>query len=213
VYESVVPARVNLAYENAMKSYESAAALNPLNPAVYLLAAQLEASIKKLPEAKQFIGKALQVKNNYSDAIFLLSQIQVAENSIKDAITSLLVLAQLNPQDPTIFFQLGLLYYNSGDNVNTGIVLSKAVELSPDYSNARYFLGLAYARLGKYAEAVDQFEAVARLNPDNEEVANILTALKAGKSPFQAVTTPEKAKTPPVKDSIDKKTSTKVKTR
>lgn len=215
VYESVVPVRVTGAYENAMKSYASAASLNPLNPSIYLLAARLEVAMKKLPEAKQFIGKALEAKSNYSDAIFLLSQIQVSENSIKDAITSLLVLAQLNPEDPTIFFQLGLLYYNQGDNVNTGLALSKAVDLSPEYSNARYFLGLALARLGKYKEAADQFEEILKFNPENVEVANILASLKAGKSPFQqqTVVAPEKSKTPPVKDAIDKKTSTKVKTR
>ena len=213
IYESVIPARVAGAYDNAMKSYASAAALNPGNPSIYLSAAQIEAAMNKPAEAKGFIGRALQVKNNYSDAIFLLSQIQVAENSIKDAITSLLVLAQLNPQDPTIFFQLGLLYYNSGDNVNTGLALSKAVELNPQYSNARYFLGLALARLGKYKEAADQFVEIQKYNPDNTEVASILVALQSGKSPFQAVTSPEKAKTPPVKDAIDKKTTPKVKTR
>lgn len=215
VYESVIPVRVTGAYENAMKSYASASSLNPLNPSIYLLAARLEVAMKKLPEAKQFIGRSLQAKNNYSDAIFLLSQIQVSENSIKDAITSLLVLAQLNPQDPTIFFQLGLLYYNQGDNVNTGLALSKAIDLSPEYSNARYFLGLALARLGKYKEAQVQFEEILKFNPDNPEITNILTSLKAGRSPFQqqAVVTPEKSKTPPVKDAIDKKTSTKVKTR
>lgn len=213
IYESVIPAKVAGAYDNAIKSYASAAALNPGNPTIYLSAAQIEAAMGKLPEAKGFIGRALQVKNNYSDAIFLLSQIQVAENSIKDAITSLLVLAQLNPQDPTIFFQLGLLYYNEGDNVNTGLALSKAIDLNPEYSNARYFLGLALARLGKYPEAAAQFEAIQKFNADNEEVAGILTALRAGKSPFQTVKSPEKAKTPPVKDTIDKKTTTKVKTR
>jgi len=213
IYESVIPAQVAGAYDNAMKSYASAAALNPGNPAIYLSAAQIEAAMNKMSEAKGFIGRALQVKNNYSDAIFFLSQIQVSENSIKDAITSLLVLAQLNPQDPTIFFQLGLLYYNSGDNINTGIALSKAVELNPQYSNARYFLGLALARLGKYKEAADQFVEIQKFNPDNAEVKQILAALQAGKSPFQAVTSPEKAKTPPVKDAIDKKTTPKVKTR
>ncbi|MBP6975133.1 MAG: tetratricopeptide repeat protein, partial [Candidatus Pacebacteria bacterium] len=179
VYESVIPARVEGAYDNAMKSYASAAALNPGNPSVYLSAAQIEVAMGKLPEAKTFIGRALQVKNNYSDAIFLLSQIQVAEKSIKDAITSLLVLAQLNPQDPTIFFQLGLLYYNEGDNINTGLALSKAVELNPEYSNARYFLGLALARLGKYPEAAAQFTEIQKFNPDNTEVAQILAALQA----------------------------------
>lgn len=215
VYESVVPVRVTGAYENAIKSYASASSLNPLNPSIYLLAARLELAMKKNPEAKQFIGRSLQAKNNYSDAIFLLSQIQVSENSIKDAVTSLLVLAQLNPQDPTIFFQLGLLYYNQGDNVNTGLALSKAIDLSPEYSNARYFLGLALARLGKYKEAQAQFEEILKFNPDNTEVSNILVSLRAGRSPFQqqAVVTPEKSKTPPVKDAIDKKTSTKVKTR
>lgn len=213
VYESVISAQVPGAYENAMKSYASASALNPNNPSVFLSAAQLEVAMRKLPEAKNFIGKALQVKNNYSDAVFLLSQIQVAENSIKDAVNSLLYLAQINPDNPVIYFQLGLLYYNNADYQSTIVALNKAVELSDQYSNARYFLGLSLARLGRYADAANQFAEIQKYNPDNQEVADILTALRANRSPFTTVKSPEKGKTPPVKDSIDKKTTTKVKTR
>ncbi len=211
VYESVIPTQVPGAYDNAMKSYASASSLNPSNPSIFLSAAQLEVAMRKPAEAKNFIGKALQVKSNYSDAVFLLAQIQVAENSTKAAVDTLLYLAQITPDNPVIYFQLGLLYYNANDNQSTILALSKAVELNPQYSNARYFLGLALARLARYPDAAAQFEEIRKYNPENVEVAEILTALRANRSPFQVVKSPEKAKNPPVKDA-DKKTTTKVKT-
>lgn len=214
VYDSVVPLKVPGSMENAMKSYASASALNPINPEIFLSTSRMLASVKDYAEAKRFIGLALQAKENYSEAIFLLSQIQVAENSIKDAITTLNVLSQLNPNDPTIYFQLGLLYYNQNENTNTVNTLSKAVELNPQYSNARYFLGLALARLGKYADSIKQFEEIQKHNADNEEVKQILTSLRAGKSPFQSPSIveskPEKRTNLPVKDTIDETSSSKV---
>ena len=91
---------------------------------------------------------------------------------------------------------------------------SKAVELNDQYANAHYFLGLAYARLGKNAEAIAQFETIAKTNPENQEVSLILTNLKAGKSVFTDAkapidSKPEKRSTLPIKEKNTVKTSTK----
>lgn len=217
-YESVVPMEVKDAYENAQKSYVAAANLNQLNPSVYLSLANLEVARKNYPEAKKYIGAALQVKNNFSDAIFLLSQIQVAEGSVKDAITSSQALVQLNPGDATVYFQLGLLYYNDKNYQSAIEAFEKAVSITPQYSNARYFLGLSYARINKNDEALAQFVEIEKYNPGNQEVELILKNLQAGKSPFTNAkppvdTKPEKRKTLPVKDRLDKSTTTQVDSR
>lgn len=45
-------------------------------------------------------------------------------------------------------------------------LLRRAVELKPDYVEARLALGLALATQGSYAEAVDQLHQVKKVNPD-----------------------------------------------
>lgn len=218
IYESVMPIQMKDAYENAQRSYAAAINVNQLNPSLYLSLAQLEVARKNYPEAKKYIGAALQVKNNFTDAIFLLSQIQVAEGSIKDAIISSQALVQLNPNNPTALFQLGLLYYNDKNYQLAIESFEKAVTNAPQYSNARYFLGLSYARLNKYTDAIAQFTEIQKFNPDNQEVELILKNLIAGKSPFTDAkppidSKPETRKKLPVKDSLDKKTSSQVDTQ
>jgi tetratricopeptide (TPR) repeat protein len=191
--------------ENAVRAYTDAIRLNPLNPALYVSLAQSEAANGKLDDALQAVGAALQVKNNYLDAVYLLSQIQAAQGNLKDAIISTQVATQMNPQSSLLFFQLGLLNYNAKDYASAVKALEQAVKLTPNYANAQYFLGLSYVRLNRNPDAVAVFTDLAKTNPDNKEVSLILTNLRAGKSPFAdakppVTPTPEKRATLPVKE-------------
>ncbi len=210
ISELAASMKIPNAYEGAKASYASAVSLNPYNPGIYLSLAKLEASQNKLPEAQEYIGRSLQLKQNYIEAIFFLAQIQVNNGQIKEAITSVQVATQINPNDATLFFQLGILYYNDKNYTDAATALSKAVSLNAQYANARYFLGLSLTRLGKNADAIVQFQELAKANPDNEEIAFILSNLKAGKSPFTDAqppidSKPEKRKTLPI---TEKTTST-----
>jgi Flp pilus assembly protein TadD len=101
---------------------------------------------------------------------------------------------------------LGLLEYNNAAYGDAASALEKAVTIQPDYSNARYFLGLSYARLGRTKDALTQFSQLAVTNPDNQTVASAITALESGKSLFAPVSTPAAAaaKSPklPIKEKI-----------
>ncbi len=202
--------KIEGAYDSVKNSYLKALEVNPYNPAFYLALARLEASQGKIADAQKYIGASLQLKQNYLDAIFLLSQIQVSQGQIKDAITSVKVASQINPSNPLIFFQLGLLYYNDKNYEGAIESFNKAIELNGDYANARYFLGLSYVRMSNIPGAVEQFEELARTNPDSQEVALILSNLKEGKSPFADAqppidSKPEKRKTLPVKEKVETK--------
>ncbi|MEK7464003.1 MAG: tetratricopeptide repeat protein [Patescibacteria group bacterium] len=210
ISEVALSLKIENAYENTKTAYLNALKHNPYNPALYLNLARIEASQNKFAEAQQFVGAALQLKQNYIEAIFLLSQIQVSQGQIKEAITSVQVASQINPTNPLVFFQLGLLYYNDKAYQEAVNAFSKATELNNQYANAQYFLGLSYARLGKTADAISQFEILAQTNPDSEEVSLILSNLKAGKSPFADAqpptdSKPEKRSSLPVKESPAKK--------
>jgi tetratricopeptide (TPR) repeat protein len=214
ISEIALSLKITNAYENAKTAYANALSLNPYNPGLYLSLARIEVGENKLDEAQKYIGAALQLKQNYTEAIFLLSQIQVSQGKIKEAINSVGVALQINPQSPVLFFQLGLLYFNEKDYENSSLAFGKAVSLSSDYANARYFLGLSYARLGRNAEALEQFETIAKTNPENQEIALIVSNLKAGKSVFTDAKppidkNPEKRKTLPVKEKTTTTTTTK----
>ena len=203
VYESVVPLGVTGAYDEAKKAYGEAALLNPQSPLVYLTLARLEVSNKNNKGARENLNKALALKGNYTDALFFLSQLEAGEGNIAEAILKADQASLLSPNDVGLFFQLGLLRYTDRDYKGAIVSLERAVALNTNYSNAMYFLGLSYDKVGKKADAIAQFEKVEALNPDNQEVKNILTNLRDGKSALTDVPppTPEKKSTPPVKDN------------
>ncbi len=203
------------AYENSKLAYINAINLNPYNPGLYLNLARLEASKNNLNDAQVYIGNALQLKQDYIEAIFLLSQLQVSQGKIKDAITSVQVASQINPNDPLLFFQLGFLHYNDKNYSAAVEALAKAVSLNDQYANARYFLGLSYARLGRNVDAIPQFEKILETNSDNSEVQFILSNLRSGKSPFADVkppvdNKPEQRKTLPVKEKTAETSRNKI---
>lgn len=199
VSELAANVRMDKGYDTAVAAYTRAIQLNQWNPSLYLSLARLQASQNKLDDAQRTLGAALQVKNNYLDAIFLLSQVAAAQGNLKDAITAATVASQINPQNPIIWFQLGLLQYNNKDYSAAAKAMESALAIQADYANVQYFLGLSYVRLNRMGDAVAQFERLAATNPDNQEVAFILTNLRAGKSPFadaQPPVTPNPEKRP-----------------
>ena len=171
-------------YKSASQSYKKASSLNPNSPFVVLAQAKLEVVSGNKEKAKSYIAQALNKKNNYTEAIFLLSQIQADEGNLKDAITSVEVASVVSPNDIGIFFQLGLLRYKNKDYAGAISAFARAVELNPNYSNAKYFLGLSYSKDGYRSKAVEQFEQILKLNPGNKDVEKIIRNIKNGKNPL-----------------------------
>ncbi len=203
VYEAVVPLKIEGAYESSLSAYNEALKRNPQNPAIYLTMARLESAKGDNAKSKENVSKALSLKNNYTEAIFFLSQIQAKEGNLKEAISSVEAASIISPDDPAIFFQLGLLLYNNKEYKKAVTALEKALALNPSYANAKYFLGLSYDKTGNDEGAIAQFASLKETNPDNAEVASILKNLKAGRSPFYEASDdkPEKRSKLPISDT------------
>ncbi len=200
-YETLAPFGVQDAHEEAKKAFDMAISLNPKSPSLLLTRARIDLG-KDKESAKIYIAKALALKSDYTDAIFTLSQLQADEGNLASAIASVEVASVISPNDVGVFFQLGFLRYKNKDWQGAISAFERAVELSPSYSNARYFLGLAYDKVGREGDAIDQFQNIQTLNPDNNEVRSILSNLRAGKDPLGTATpaqAPEKRKEPPLK--------------
>ncbi len=177
IYTALVPLSVANSYESALAAYDKAIALAPNNPSLLLAKASLEFTNKNNAEARKYIKQALDLKTNYIDAIFLLVQIETNEGNLSEAIKQAESAGNMAPNDPTVFFRLGLLRYNNSDYTGAISAFEKAVILDNSYLNARYFLGLAYKKVGRTSDALVQFNILAKVLPDNQDVKDAISSI------------------------------------
>ena len=166
----------NLTVRN-INAVQRAVALDPANVSVYVDAAEAFRNLAPLVQGADDL--AIQ---NYERA------------------------AELEPINPFIKTQLGQLYlvksnlFNYGLKIDTDMVdksravLEKALELNPNYANARYFLALIYDQDGKKDIALRNFLFLRQTNPDNKLIAAIVTNLQNG---YPALGNPPQPATPP----------------
>lgn len=187
VYQAVVPLDIQGAYDNAKSAYEHALMLTPTNATIPFTLAQLEIAHKDNAAAEKELNAAIDLKHDYTQAIFLLSQIQVAQGRAREALQAAEAAAYFAPNDPAVLFQVGILRSGTGDADGAIAALAHAVELNPQYANARFFLAVAYATKKEYEKALAELQAVAALSPENEKaLAPDIATLSAGKNPFPA---------------------------
>ncbi|MBI4121021.1 MAG: tetratricopeptide repeat protein [Parcubacteria group bacterium] len=202
VYTAVVPLNVTGAYENAKASLGQSRLVNPKSPELLLEEARLEINNKDNQKARELIQQSLVLKNNYTDAIFLLAQMQIDEGNVDQAIRSVEQASIIESNNPGVFFRLGLLRYADKDYRGAASAFERAVTLLPGYANAQYYLGLSLDLMGESERAIAQFEELAKANPDNEEVKSILENLKDGRSPFaeRKTASPIELEEPPIEE-------------
>ena len=187
VYQTVVPLNIDGAYANAKAAYEHAITLDPTDPTLPYVVAQLDIAQNDPLDAEKDLNQAISLKPDYTQAIFLLSQLEVQEGKAKDALQAAEAAAYFDPTDPTIQFQVGILDSANGDNAGAIAALTNAVQLNPQYANAHYYLGVMYAVSGQFPKALAQLQAVAALSQSNATaVAPAIAKLQAGVNPFPA---------------------------
>jgi len=206
VYEILAVNGIEGGLDNAKANFLEAQKRSPSNPAIELALARISALNKDIEGAKARIARSLSLKSNYTDAYFYLAQIEIADNNIKGAIKSVEAAAYIDSSNAALYFQLGLLKYNQLDYAGARSAFERAIELAPDYANAKYFLGLSYNFLNKKDLAIKQFEELEKSNPDNAEIKLILENLKANKKPFVDAkppvdSKPEKRTVPPIEEN------------
>ena len=136
------------AYDSAKTAYDKARELNPTNPQIPYIIAQLDIAHRDNKAAQEDLKIAIGLKQDFTAAIFLLSQLQVQDGNVKDALTSALAAAYFAPNNPNILFQIGVLYAAQNDLPNAAAALSSAVAANSQFANARYILAAVYAKQG-----------------------------------------------------------------
>ncbi len=197
-YELAIPFDKEGGFTNAKKSYEEAIKLYPENPYLYLMIARLETSAGTKEGVRTNLTAALKKKQNFADALYLMSQLQASDNDVNGAIAYAIEAIKSAPNDPATYVQAGLLFYGKAvankesreealkDFSNAVLALKTALEKDPNNANIAYFLALSLRDGGEPALAKPLADELLRRNPGNADLQRFINSL----APQAPVVTP-----------------------
>ncbi len=187
VYALLASINIDGARDRAKEAYEKAATYEPANPYFDVQIGLMAYRAEDLDEARSRTESALRLKPNYTDALFLMSQIDIASGDLPKAITSTESLISLEPNNPGRYYQLGVLYAASQNRESSIAAFTAAINLNPEYANARYFRALQLVALNQIDLAITELEAVRDMNPDNTVINTVIDKIKAGERDLNAL--------------------------
>ena len=157
--------------EWALRSFEEALALEPLNPVLATETGKACAVLEDNEKAIEYFQRAIFFKKDYLDAYLHLALIYEKQEKNNLAIKELEKVAQPESlANLEILYQLGRFNYNQ-DNIDEAIkYFRKVLDIFPNHSNSLYSLGVVYQKQGWNNQALKMFERVLQLNPGNEDV-------------------------------------------
>lgn len=169
-------------YQAANGAYVKALELNPSNPTLQLLRARLEILNGNIKGAEPYIQNALNLKNNYTDAAVLASQIKVEEKDYTNAVAAAGYAVQSDVNNKTALYQYGMLLYQTKNYANAVPVLERLVQLSGNTPNAQvvYALGLSYKATNATDKAIAVFQVLDQAIPNSQIIKDELKDLRSG---------------------------------
>ena len=114
IYNILIPVGYEGTYERAIDSFTTAQSLDPSNPVISLLLAQAHSRGGNLEAARSNAEAAIAQKRDYTEAFIFLTQLDIAEGDVEQAIARTQSVITLEPQNPARYYQLGVLASANG---------------------------------------------------------------------------------------------------
>jgi len=163
------------------------------SPTIYYDLGQLDNTQGLFAEALACGVKAVEMKNEYTDAYDLMGNVYFKVGDFENAVRSYDNAVRLNTRDPLSFFNLGCALHELGDDANAEKNWQEAVRLEnvaaaggapsradpdalehsllvhvePVSAPSCQYLGLLYAGRGKTAQAIEYLEKAIAFNPNS----------------------------------------------
>jgi Flp pilus assembly protein TadD len=146
-----------------------AAELNPSLPGVQSLLGQALQRMADAPGAEAAYRRALEQDPNDFDANLQLGNLRRDEGRYDEALAYLTRAARLRGDDPNVRHALGSLHLATGDYQKACDALEPLVRQAPDFLQGHVLLAMAYARLGRRADAERERAAARKLATERQQ--------------------------------------------
>ncbi len=170
-------------FTNAIKNLMDAAAFKEELDKVYYQIAECYYYMNYYDNAINYSEMAIKAKKDYSKPYLLLNRMYLERNDNKKAVEILEALIAARPDMINIHYSIGLIYYNRIKNYDKAAVsfrnileLSGAVPVEDYYKeNANYYLARIFYSKNLFDRAIEHFQKVIEINPDNKTAVYILS--------------------------------------
>jgi tetratricopeptide (TPR) repeat protein len=176
-------------HDQAIERGQKSIQIKPYYPEAYINLALAYQEKGDLDSAKQVLKEGMEVIPGFLHAHFTLAGIYQREGKIDSAVVEYQEVTTLPGYSDAViydletlfskeertaeklkaraFYNLGLIHAQRGEFESAERYFLKALELSPDFSQAYANLGALYDEWRDYPTALTYFEAAVRLDPDN----------------------------------------------
>ncbi|MFM2339668.1 MAG: hypothetical protein RLZZ360_304 [Candidatus Parcubacteria bacterium] len=182
IYELLARLKIEGAYDRAKGDYSEAVRRDPQNPYYDFKLALLELTKNNVEGTRSLLLQSLQKKPNYTDALSVLAELDVASGNIDEAIKTTQSILALEANNAGRYYQLGVLLQAKGDDGAAKAAFIEAITRDPQYANARYLLALLLLKEDNVPAALEQLRIVRELNPANEVLGDTIARLEGGES-------------------------------
>ena len=162
-------------YEEAIESYKRALKINPNYFEVYNNLGVALNDSKKPKDAISYLRKALKINPHYPEAYNNLGNALKEIESLDQAIESYENAIKLNPKFIDPYTNLAIVFASKkNENEKAEYYFKKALEISPENSEALKYFSDFLVSIQRYSEAKALLEKCLILVPRNPDVLNLL---------------------------------------
>jgi tetratricopeptide (TPR) repeat protein len=155
---------------------------DPANPQAHLRLGYVRLAQNRCTEAEPHFRAAIAAHMPTADAYLGLAQCEAAAGRRQSADRVLGEAEKLEPDNPVVAANRGVLLSDSGHPTEAIPLLQRALTIDPDFHQARFNLAIAFARAGRRSEAARETDELLRRMPrdapQRAEVERLSSALK-----------------------------------
>lgn len=136
-------------------------------------------------EALKNFYLALDIDPDHYEANYNLGCALLEKQALKPALEHF-IKAIVKKPTPEAYYNIGVIYSYQDRHGDALSYLKTAIEFDPAYFAAYNNLGTVYLKIEDLPKAIESFEAALKIQPKNEEIAYILSALRQENTPERA---------------------------
>jgi len=160
--------------KSALADLDQALKIDPDNLLALYTRSRLHLMQDEFKLAREDLDKFMKSRGNSVQGVLLRSMISAAEGNFRDAIDDIQLLLRNEPGNTQYRIQLGTLYVGDQRPRKAIEVFTSVIEDDKDNAAALRARADALLSIGKHKEAIADFEAGLKIEPDNDGMLNNL---------------------------------------
>jgi tetratricopeptide (TPR) repeat protein len=164
-------------YEKSIEAFKQAYAVVPEQTQPLIALVRIYIRANKLTEAKKFLENVVEVSPQNVTVLSLLGNIALLEGDTKKALESFDLVINIDPGNVSGYFGLTSIYIREKHYSKAEQILEQALDKRPDSLRLQLSKAGLLELMGRYEDAIEQYEAILDDQSESDIVTNNLATL------------------------------------